>query len=312
MSNPNIYVGPVNFESFSGEQFERLVFAYHLRAEWWHTLEWYGQVGSDSGRDIWGSFTQEFQPPKTICIQCANRKTLTAAKAREDIEKIAASPNGIPSKLRFVASSNISASLRDAIHAHAKTHSIDQSEVWSGQEFEEYLHKNAESLLARFCRGVAVPDTRLELDEFVRDLPAANDQEILGHLARIFDRPAFTTRFYDESDVGDFRKAIADTIETMNTGVCRTRDKEFKKIHCRHDIGDAHTKQALNTIVESLNHLRVQYDTFERNGQIRKCGNASHLHIDAGVGDQIDEMRREILELFRSIYPEFSVRLFGT
>ena len=33
----------------------RLVYAYLIRAERRLSLEWYGQVGSDLGRDIWGS-----------------------------------------------------------------------------------------------------------------------------------------------------------------------------------------------------------------------------------------------------------------
>ena len=45
----SVTVNPVHFEDFSGEQFERLVFAYHLRTESWRELEWYGQVGSDLG-----------------------------------------------------------------------------------------------------------------------------------------------------------------------------------------------------------------------------------------------------------------------
>ncbi len=33
---------------------ERPVFAYRARTEKWKSLEWYGQAGSDLGRDIWG------------------------------------------------------------------------------------------------------------------------------------------------------------------------------------------------------------------------------------------------------------------
>ncbi len=33
---------------------ECLVFAYLARTEKWKSLEWYGQAGSDLGRDIWG------------------------------------------------------------------------------------------------------------------------------------------------------------------------------------------------------------------------------------------------------------------
>ena len=53
MTKPSKYVQPIHFEDFDGSQFERLVFAYHARAEKWKSLEWYGQTGSDLGRDIW-------------------------------------------------------------------------------------------------------------------------------------------------------------------------------------------------------------------------------------------------------------------
>lgn len=52
MPKPATYVQPVHFEDFDGVQFERLVFAYHARTESWKSLEWYGQTGSDLGRDI--------------------------------------------------------------------------------------------------------------------------------------------------------------------------------------------------------------------------------------------------------------------
>jgi hypothetical protein len=42
MSVLSKYLRPVHFEDFDGLQFERLVFAYHARAEKWHSLEWYG------------------------------------------------------------------------------------------------------------------------------------------------------------------------------------------------------------------------------------------------------------------------------
>ena len=43
-------------------------------------------------------------------------------------------------------------------------------------------------------------------------------------MAECFDRPAFDTPFRDESNVPDFKKAITDTIEALNTGIHRLRD----------------------------------------------------------------------------------------
>ncbi len=46
-------VHPIHFEDYSGVQFERLAFAYHVRTGW-RDLIWHGQSGSDQGRDIFG------------------------------------------------------------------------------------------------------------------------------------------------------------------------------------------------------------------------------------------------------------------
>ena len=50
---PSRLVHHINFEVLGGVEFERLVFAYHIRAGW-TDLTWFGQVGSDVGRDIVG------------------------------------------------------------------------------------------------------------------------------------------------------------------------------------------------------------------------------------------------------------------
>jgi hypothetical protein len=54
---------------------------------------------------------------------------------------------------------------------------------------------------------------------------AVRDTEVLAHLARMLDRPAFCTPFGQEASMADFRQAITDTIEALNTGVWRTRDR---------------------------------------------------------------------------------------
>lgn len=51
---PEVVVQSIHFEDRCGPEFERLAFAYILRVEEWDSKDWYGQLGSDSGRDIWG------------------------------------------------------------------------------------------------------------------------------------------------------------------------------------------------------------------------------------------------------------------
>ncbi|HEY9681826.1 MAG TPA: hypothetical protein V6C86_09625 [Oculatellaceae cyanobacterium] len=310
MSTPTRYVAPVHFEDFSGEAFERLVFAYHLRAEWWQDLEWYGQVGSDSGRDIWGSRNNDFGHNETVCIQCVNRTRLTKTKAQSDVRKIIRAPHGTPTILRFVCRSDISADLRDAIKEFASKNSISRLDVWSGQEFEERLRMCAESLLQRFCDGVVFPEASRDLGQFVHDLAPTDDHEIIGRLSLIFDRPSFTTPFHSESSVGDFRQAISDTIEALNTGIRRLRDGTvFAKIHCRHDLHDEAAKRALADVVEKLNRLRMAYDDLERRGEIENCSSGSHLHIKPHACQRMDALRAEILNQMRYVYPQFTVTL---
>ena len=75
MRIPATSVQPIHFEDFDGSQFERLVFAYHWRSEDWRSLEWYGQTGSDLGRDIWGVRDNE--------RRAANPSVSSASTARD-------------------------------------------------------------------------------------------------------------------------------------------------------------------------------------------------------------------------------------
>jgi hypothetical protein len=164
------YVQPIHFEDYSGAQFERLVFAYLWRSEKWRSLEWYGQAGSDLGRDIWGVR----QNGESVCIQCANRKSLKFSKAEKDIAKVLKADNGIPHTFRIVAVSNLSARLRDKIKNHVLSLGVKASENWSGPEFEEFLRHGAESLLKRFVGGEEFPDTPTDLKSITESgIPSA-------------------------------------------------------------------------------------------------------------------------------------------
>jgi hypothetical protein len=162
MPRPAKSVHPIHFEDFSGFQFERLVFAYHARTEKWKSLEWYGQAGSDLGRDIWGVH----EDGESVCIQCVNRADLTFAKIRDDLSKVLQAPNGVPSRFRIVARANMSAARRDKIKAHALSKGVKDCDTWSGAEFEEFLRHKAESLLKRFVEGEVFPDAESELTLF--------------------------------------------------------------------------------------------------------------------------------------------------
>jgi hypothetical protein len=163
MSKPAKTVQPIHFEDFDGFQFERLVFAYHARTDKWHSLEWYGQTGSDLGRDIWGIRDDGTKDGESVCIQCVNRESLTFAKAKDDSDKVLKAINGAPKRFRIVARSNVSAQMRDRIKAHVAAKGVTHCDVWSGSEFEELLRHRAEALLKRFIEGEEFPDVAAEL-----------------------------------------------------------------------------------------------------------------------------------------------------
>jgi hypothetical protein len=224
MPSPAKYVQPIHFEDFDGSQFERLVFTYHARIEKWKSLEWYGQSGSDLGRDIWGIRKNGTQGDEFVCIQCVNRKNLTFAKVEKDISKILKAANGTPHTFRIVTRSNISAEMRDRIKKHARTLGVNECDIWSGAEFEEFLRSGAESLLKRFVEGETFPDAAHELLAFAKADGPMNDNDALALIAKLFDRPAFYTPIHAESNLGDFKQAITDTIQALGTGIWKARD----------------------------------------------------------------------------------------
>jgi len=215
-------VQPIHFEDFGGHQFERLVFAYLLRTDNWLSLEWYGQSGSDSGRDIWGIRERDGYPQgQKVCVQCANQKSLTYKKVQEDLGKILNGPNGKPDAFIVVAGGSVSAALRDKTKKLCEQKKIYTNEIWAGPEFEERLRAKTESLLKRFINGDEFPDAPAELRMFAEAVTPQSDEEILALMAGLFDRPAFYTPFHQESSIPAFKKAITDTIEALNTGVHR-------------------------------------------------------------------------------------------
>lgn len=167
---PNRTVHRVHFEDFDGAEFERLVFAYHVRAGW-SDLAWYGQTGSDQGRDIIGVEPFDAAPPRRTVIQCVNRNALTQVKAEQDMGKAVAAPTGRPDAFRFVCRSSVSAERRDAVTAAARGLGVSHVTIWSGVEFEENLRLRGEDLLRRFCAGETFPDGEEELRRFADDFP---------------------------------------------------------------------------------------------------------------------------------------------
>lgn len=312
---PNLIVQPLHFEDFGGQQFERLVFAFLLRTENWLSIEWYGQVGSDSGRDIWGARERDGHPQgQKVVYQCANRRTISFKKIEEDFKKILSGPNGRPDVFVVITAATATAKLRDKTKKLCDENEVYASEIWSGSEFEERLRSKAESLLKRFVEGREFPDDPGDLRDFAEAITPQSDDEILALMAGLFDRPAFYTPFHQESSIPAFKKAITDTIEALNTGVHRLRDgTEIRRIPSRRSVRSAETGRELSRIERMLGELRAKYDESVKTGDIGPCGcnvpDCPVFFVSPPVAREMDALREEILEAFRRLYPDFDVRL---
>ncbi len=309
MPNPATCVQPIHFEDFDGAQFGRLVFAYHARTEKWKSLEWYGQTGSDLGRDIWGILGGR----ESVCIQCVNRKGLTFAKIRDDLSKVLRAGNGMPERFRIIARATVSAAMRDKIKAHVQSTGVKHCDIWSGKEFEEFLRHGAESLLKRFVEGEVFPDTEPELKMFTQADGLPSDNDILAMMAKLFDRPAFYTPIHQESNLPDFKQAITDTIQALGTGIRKARDGQvIDRIPSRHQLRDDVLGKQIQAVEMALAKLRAKFDDLLKAGVIRPCGckqpDCPTYFMSPDAAHDLDRLRNDVLRRFRNAYPAFDGR----
>lgn len=310
MAKPARTVQPIHFEDFDGFAFERLVFAYHARTDKWRSLEWYGQAGSDLGRDIWGIRDDDSNDGETVCIQCVNRKRLTFAKAQEDLSKVLKAPNGVPHRFRIVSQSTVSAEMRDKIKQHAAGQGVRHCDIWSGSEFEERLRHGAESLIKRFVDGEPFPDTAPDLISFALASGPLTDAETLALMAQLFDRPAFYTPIHTESSLPAFKQAISDTIQALGTGIHKSRDGHIiGRLPSRHQLKDPELRAKVQAVEKALANLRAKFDELTRSKAIRHCEcgipDCPTYFISPEAAEALRQLRHEALRLFRVAYPEF-------
>lgn len=311
MPKPSTTVHAVRFDDFDGNEFERLVFAYHWRSDKWRSLEWYGQSGSDHGRDIWGVREDPSGNEESVCIQCVNRRNLTFAKVEKDIAMVLKAPNGVPQRFRIVARSKISAPMRDKIKQHVTSLGVKKCDIWSGPEFEEFLRNSDESLLKRLVDGQAFPDAPEDLKKLAESTRPLNDDEVLAAFAKVFDRPAFYTPIHQESNMGDFKQAITDTIQALGTGIWKARDGYvIDRIPSRHQLKSAALRSKLQAVELALSRLRAKYDDMIKTGVLRPCGcnNPScsvYFFNPYHAAHELERLRHEVLRAFQDAYPAF-------
>ncbi|MEJ0029737.1 MAG: hypothetical protein WDO15_04925 [Bacteroidota bacterium] len=299
---------PIHFEDRSGIEFERLVFAYVLNVKDWDDIKWLGQTGKDRGRDIWGETGGE-----SYCYQCANHRTLALRKVTGDVDKLVKG-NNLPDNFVVVSGGPMTADLRREIETYGKTSGIKRIATWTGAEFEERLRKDTPELVKRFVHGEAFPDDPNELLKYVRSFSIANDKDIIDLLVECFDRPAFTTRFRDESSIPDFEKAVKKTIEVLNTGVHRLNDETIvRTIPSRHRITDRELKKEFADLTTEVIELRDAFTRLKKSGDIRRCGcgqvDCSTYMLSAKACREMDKRREEILLRLKEIKPDHNIHL---
>lgn len=310
---PNRVVRPIHFEDFSGSDFERLVYAYHLRAGW-NELAWHGQTGSDQGRDIIGIEPFDDRPSQKTVIQCVNRTTLTLKKAEDDMAAAVAALTGRPDAFKFVCRGAVSSQRRDEVKSAARSLGVHSVTIWSGTEFEEALRLRAEFLLQRLIDGVAFPESEADIRDFANNVGTRTDEEALALITPIFDRPAFYTPFQHESSLPAFLSAIEDTIGALNTGVWRTRHgADIRRIPSIHQIRDSTLASKLGRISRGLDELRRFFKQGLVDGSIRPCGcgnpDCPTFLIDQDMVRRLNAARQQLLAQLHELRPSFSVQL---
>lgn len=297
-----IQVHPVHFQDFSGEQFERLCFAYLLRRPEYKDVDWYGQLGQDRGRDI----VCHDVDGSTHIFQCANYQKLVAAKASEDLQKLASGSLSTGASFHLIVGGSVSGSMKDKVSALATAAGFRACKTWGGTEFEERLRRDAPDLLLRFTEGVAFPELPHQIAAFSAHANTLSDDLIIAGLTVAFDRPAYRTPFHYESSLPRFRKAIAETIETLNTG----RTLSGRVMPSKNDIIDVSKRNDVDELVRCLVSLRSSFELLLRKGEMKPCGCGkddcpTFMMTEVAV-QEMDHRRRIMLDKVRELNPDFN------
>ena len=144
---------------------------------------------------------------------------------------------------------------------------------------------------------------RTELLAWVVETIPGSDDEIIVALTRVMDRPAYRTPFHHESSLPRFREAIAETIETLNTG----HSQQGLHLPSKSQIRDTTLRASVDRIIEALVSLRATFDNFLRTERIRPCGcgqpDCPVYFLSEEAAREMDKRRRAILTLAHSLNP---------
>ena len=115
------------------------------------------------------------------------------------------------------------------------------------------------------------------------------------------DRPAFRTPFHGESSLPRFRDAIAETINTLNTGLT----PQGVQLPSKSQIRDASLRSQVDEVVQALVNLRAEFDLLLRSGEIThcSCGEADcpSFFFSPKAACAMDRSRMQLLALAHSL-----------
>jgi hypothetical protein len=156
-------------------------------------------------------------------------------------------------------------------------------------------------------KGLTIKEVKRYRDQlrtFVAKSLPRSDADIVATLTLSLDRPAFRTPFHSESSLPRFRKALTETIETLNTG----KTPDGVQLPSKNQIRDASLRLEIDKLVEKIVVLRAIFDGLLRSGEIKHCGcqdpDCPVYMLSDRAANQMDRGRQEILELANELNPD--------
>jgi hypothetical protein len=134
--------------------------------------------------------------------------------------------------------------------------------------------------------------------------------DALALMAKLFDRPAFYTPIHAESNLGDFKQAITDTIQALGTGIWKARDGQvIARIPSRQQLRDDAVRAKVQAVEKSLAKLRARFDELVRTGVVSHCRcnnpDCPVYFMPSDAARELEHLRREALRLFRGAHHRF-------
>jgi hypothetical protein len=155
-------------------------------------------------------------------------------------------------------------------------------------------------------KGMTVDEVKRYRTELLAHVARAippSDDDIIEVLTSALDRPAYRTPFHLESSLPRFREAIAETIETLNTGLT----PQGFQLPSKFQIRDPMLRARVDQVVTALVQLRATFDQLVRSGAIKHCGcgqsDCPVFMLSEQAAAEMDRKRNELLVLASTLNP---------